>query len=182
MEQQRSQGGRPHHGREREKDREFDQRILDLARVTRVTAGGKRMRFRAAVILGDHKGKVGFGVAKAGDVTAAVAKATTQARKKMTTVVMKDDTIPHAVDNKYGAARVILKPAPLGTGIKAGGAMRVIFELAGVPNIVGKILGSQNKINNTRATILALKDLRLLRPRREKSVKAEEAAAGATKN
>lgn len=182
MNQQKSQGGnRPHHGREREKDREFDQRILDLARVTRVTAGGKRMRFRAAVILGDHKGKVGFGVAKAGDVTASVAKATTQARKKMTTVVMKDDTIPHEVNSKYGAARVILKPAPLGTGIKAGGAMRVIFELAGIPNIVGKILGSQNKINNTRATILALKELRLIRPRREKTSK-EDVSVGVTKN
>jgi len=181
MTQQRTQGGgRSHHGREREKDREFDQRILDLARVTRVTAGGKRMRFRAAVILGDHKGKVGFGVAKAGDVTAAVAKATTQARKKMTNIVMQNNTIPHGVRSKYGAAIVILKPAPLGTGIKAGGAMRVIFELAGIPNVVGKILGSKNKINNTRATILALQELRTLKPRREK-INQETTPEGASK-
>ncbi len=153
--------GRPQRGGRREGgERDFDQRILDLARVTRVTAGGKRMRFRAAVILGDHKGRVGFGLAKAGDVSDAVSKATTQAKKHLMTVLMYNETIPHEVNNKYGAAKVILKPAPLGTGIKAGGAMRVIFELAGIPNIVGKIMGSQNKVNNARATLLALKDLR----------------------
>lgn len=153
--------GRPQKGSRRDGgEREFDQRILDLARVTRVTAGGKRMRFRAGVILGDHKGRVGFGVAKAGDVAAAVNKATTQAKKRMISVLLHNGTIPHEVRKKYGAAKVILKPAPVGTGIKAGGAMRVIFELAGIPNIVGKILGSQNKINNTQATLLALKDLK----------------------
>ena len=151
----RDRGGRRDSG-----DREFDQRILDLARVTRVTAGGKRMRFRAGVILGDHKGRVGFGVAKATDVTAAVAKATTQAKKKMITVALFNETIPHEVRAKFGASVVLLKPAPAGTGIKAGGAMRVLFELAGIPNIVGKILGSKNKINNTRATLQALLELR----------------------
>lgn len=163
-------------GRSEGGDKEYDQRILDLARVTRVTAGGKRMRFRAAVILGDHKGRVGFGLAKAGDVSAAVSKATTQARKKMVSVVMHNGTIPHEVDSKFGAAIVMLKPAPIGTGIKAGGAMRVIFELAGIPNIVGKIMGSQSKINNTRATIMALKDLRAPKIRKDKSAKQESEA------
>lgn len=170
-------GGRSQRGGRREGggDREFDQRILDLARVTRVTAGGKRMRFRAAVILGDHKGRVGFGVAKAGDVAAAVNKATTQARKKMITVTIVKDTVPHEVRTKYGAAVVLIKPAPAGTGIKAGGAMRVLFELAGVPNIVGKILGSQNKINNTKATLMALAELRAPKPRRVAAPAAEVA-------
>ncbi|MBI2098933.1 30S ribosomal protein S5 [Candidatus Uhrbacteria bacterium] len=166
--------GRPQRGGRRDGgERDFDQRILDLARVTRVTKGGKRMRFRAAVILGDRKGRVGFGVAKAGDVTASVAKATTQAKKKMKNVTIYNETIPHEVRMKYGAARVLLKPAPPGTGIKAGGAMRVIFELAGIPNIVGKILGSQNKINNTVATLLALDELRLPKPKKKAAAEAE---------
>ncbi len=173
MSQQKPQRG----GRREGGDREFEQRILDLARVTRVTAGGKRMRFRAAIILGDRKGRVGFGIAKASDVSAAVSKATTQAKKKMMTVVTHKETIPHEVYMKYGAAKVILKPAPMGTGIKAGGAMRVIFELAGIPNVVGKILGSQNKINNTQATILALKELRPPKIKKEsiKKIPAETA-------
>lgn len=168
---------RKERGRHREgADRDFDQRILDLARVTRVTKGGKRMRFRAAVIIGDHKGRVGFGIAKAADVTAAVSKATTAAKKRMITVKIIHDTIPHELRSKYGAAIILLKPAPAGTGIKAGGAMRVIFELAGVPNIVGKILGSQNKINNTRATLAALGELRAPKVKPEAQSQKPEAA------
>jgi small subunit ribosomal protein S5 len=140
-------------------EREFDQKILDLARVTRVTKGGKHMRFRACIILGDKKGRVGYGVAKGADVAIAVNKAATKAKKTIVKIPLVNETIAHEIWEKFGAARVMIKPAPKGTGIKAGGAMRVIFELAGVPNVIGKILGSNNKINNTKATISALKKL-----------------------
>jgi small subunit ribosomal protein S5 len=144
-----------------EKASEFEQKILDIARVTRVTAGGKRMKFRACVIVGDKKGRVGSAVAKGVDVAQAVAKASSKAEKNLVVVPLKNETIPHEVREKFGAAEILLKPAPKGTGTKAGGAVRSILELAGVPNAVGKILGSKNKLNNSRATINALKKLRL---------------------
>lgn len=145
--------------REREA-REFNDRVLDLARVTRVTKGGKRMRFRAAIIIGDGKGRVGLGVAKGTDVAAAVAKANRQARKHLLMIPLVHGTIPHEVREKFGAARILIKPAPEGTGVKAGGAMRVVLELAGVPNVVGKTLGTSNKINNAKAMMRALASLR----------------------
>ncbi len=148
-------------GRRPEEPKEFDQRILALDRVTRVTKGGKRMRFRATVIIGDHKGRVGYGVAKAADVSAAVNKAVTQAKKRLMTIPLVNETIPHQVEAKFGASKVLMKPAPKGTGVKAGGAMRVVMELAGVPNIIGKLLGGKNKINNTKATLDALQQLRV---------------------
>lgn len=144
-----------------DKDKEFEQKILEIARVTRVTAGGKRMKFRACVIVGDKKGRVGMSVAKGTDVTQAVAKAGTKAEKNLVSVPLKNETIPHAIREKFGAAVILMKPAPKGTGVKAGGAMRTVLELAGVPNVVGKILGSKNKINNSRATINALSKLKL---------------------
>lgn len=144
-----------------EKSKEYDQKILEIARVTRVTSGGKRMKFRACVIIGDRKGKVGQAVAKGNDVTQAINKAVTRAEKDLILVSLRNETIPHEIREKFGAAVILLKPAPKGTGIKAGGAMRSVLELAGVPNIVGKILGSSNKINNSRATINALRKLRL---------------------
>ncbi|HSD12726.1 MAG TPA: 30S ribosomal protein S5 [Patescibacteria group bacterium] len=168
----RPDGGR---GRGKFEDKEFDQRILELARVTRVTKGGKRMRFRACVIIGDRKGRVGFGIAKGLDVQQSVQKAATQAKKHLLTVPMAQETIPHAVHMKFAAARLILMPAPKGTGIKAGGAVRVVLELAGVPNASAKILGSGNKINNTKATIAALKKLKLAK-KQEKAPVAEAAA------
>jgi small subunit ribosomal protein S5 len=140
--------------------KEFDQRNLSLDRVTRVTKGGKRMRFRACVIIGDHKGRVGYGVAKAADVQATLNKAFTQAKKRVFTVPIVKGTIPHMAMLKFGAAQVLMKPAPAGTGVKAGGAMRVVLELAGIPNVVGKILRGSNKINITKATMGALKLLR----------------------
>ncbi len=145
--------------RERE-PREFEQRILDLARVTRVTKGGKRMRFRVCLIIGDKKGRVGMGVAKGADVAISVEKAFSQAKKNMVTVPLKNETIPHVIRQKFGAAYILLKPAPEGTGLKSGGAVRMVLELAGVPNAVSKILGSSNKINNAKATFAALRSLR----------------------
>lgn len=154
----RGKGGkRP--DREKREPREFDQKILDLARVTRVTAGGKRMSFRCALVIGDRKGRVGFGVAKGADVQIAVDKAYRQAKKKLITVPLVNDTLPHATLQKFGSAIVMLKPAPKGSGLKAGGAIRVILEYAGVPNAVSKILNSSNKINIAQATIQAIQTL-----------------------
>ncbi|MAF14328.1 MAG: 30S ribosomal protein S5 [Parcubacteria group bacterium] len=141
-------------------DREFDQVIVDIARVTRVMAGGKRMRFRACVAIGDRKGRVAQAVAKGADVTLAVNKAVAKAKKVMITVPIVNGTIPHRVDIKLGAAKLLIKPAPKGTGIIAGGAVRTVLDLAGIADVVAKILGTNNKINNVKATIEALKRLK----------------------
>ena len=151
-------GGRGGAARE---PKEFEQKILELARVTRVTKGGKRMRFRASLVIGDRRGRVGFGVAKGGDVSMAIEKAFRQAKKNMVKVPMVNETIPHEIFRKFAAASVLLKPAPKGTGLKSGGPTRVVLELAGVPNAVSKIMGSKNKINNAKATFLALRGLRM---------------------
>ncbi len=145
------------------REEEIEQRIIDLARVTRVTAGGKRMRFRASVAVGNRQGRVGIAVAKGADVTIAVNKAVTKAKKRMIAVQIKNNTIPHEIHEKFGAAKIILKPAPIGTGIIAGGAVRTILELAGIRDVVGKILGSKNKINNIKATINALRRFKKLK-------------------
>lgn len=151
----------PRRGDKRDDKRdEFEQRILEVARVTRVMAGGKRMNFRACVAIGDKKGNVGVGLGKGADVTMAVNKAVNRAKKTMINVPMKNDTIPHEVYNKMGAAKVMLKPAKKGRGVISGGVTRVILELAGVKNITTKTLGSNNKINNARCTIEALSQLR----------------------
>lgn len=145
---------------------EWEQKIVDLARVTRVTKGGKRMRFRACVLVGDKNGQVGVGVAKGADVSMSVNKATSQARKQIIKVpIVKEGTIPHRIIEKYCAAVVMLKPAPKGSGIIAGGVVRLVMELAGVQNVVSKMMGSKNKINNVRATINALEKLNLAKSR-----------------
>lgn len=157
---------------------EFDQVIVDIARVTRVMAGGKRMRFRACVLVGDRKGRVGTAVAKGADVTLAINKAATKARKQVVTVPVVHDTIPHRVDYKFGAARVMIKPAPKGTGVIAGGAMRLVFDLAGISNVVAKSLGSKNKLNNVRATIEALKHLKRVEVKQPVGQKKQPKADG----
>ena len=157
-------------GRRDDTPREFDSRTLELARVTRVTKGGKRMRFRALVIVGDRKGRVGFAVAKGADVQMAVDKATRKAQKSILTVPLVRETIPHAIEAKFAAAKVLLKPAPKGTGIKAGGAARAILEIAGVPNVISKSLGSSNKINTVKATMQALRGLARAKRSRPASV------------
>lgn len=140
--------------------REFDQEVIDIARVTRVMAGGKRMRFRACIVIGDRKGRVAMGLAKGADVSGAITKAVSKAKKQLINITIVNDTIPHVIRQKSGAAIVLLKPAPKGSGIIAGGAVRPLFELAGIKNIVSKMLGSQNKVNNVRAAIIALSSLR----------------------
>ncbi len=137
-------------------EKEFNQQLIHLARVTRVMAGGKRMRFRACVVIGDGKGRVGYGLAKGTDVTIAINKAVKKAKKVIIKVPLVKNTIPHEIRIKYKAAKILLKPAPEGTGIKAGSVVRQVLELAGVPNVVGKILGTRNKVVNTQAVIKAL--------------------------
>lgn len=170
-----SRGGGRSGGREREV-REFEQKTLALDRVTRVTAGGKRMTFRAALLIGDKKGRVGFAVEKGLDVQISMDKAYRQAKKHLIRVPMVNGTIPHVVWTKFGSAMVMIKPAPQGTGLKCGGAVRAVLELAGVPNAVSKIVNSKNKINIAKATLEAIAQLRLPAPKAPKA-----AAPAATK-
>ena len=141
-------------------DREFDQVIIDLARVTRVMAGGKRMRFRACVAIGNHQGKIGLGLAKGADVTMAMNKAVNQAKKQMIEVHLTNGTITHTIRQKYGAGNILLKPAKPGRGVICGGVMRLVVEMAGIRNITGKILGTNNKVTNAKTVMLALQNLK----------------------
>jgi len=139
---------------------EFESRLVDLRRVTRVTKGGKQMSFRACVVVGDKKGTIGEGTEKGPDVAIAIEKATHTAKKNLVKIAINDSTIRHQVKKKYSAAIVLLKPASKGTGVKAGGPIRIVLELAGIENVISKMLGSNNKISNVRATIEALQELR----------------------
>ena len=157
-----NQGNRPER-----KEKEYEQKMADLARVTRVMAGGKRMSFRSCVVIGDRKGRVAYGVAKGPDVQISISKAVKIAEKNWLTVNMTEDgTITHELNEKFKSAKIMLKPAPVGTGIKAGGAVRIVLDLAGIKNIVGKQLGSGNKINNVKATYNALGRLRVARKKK----------------
>ena len=139
---------------------EYDQKLLDLARVTRVVKGGRRFRFRASLVIGNRKGKVGVGVGKGTDVSDAIKKAFDDAKKSMITVNVSRNTIAHDIFIKDGSAKIILKPAPLGRGIVAGGAVRAVVDFAGIKDVVSKSLGTANKLNVARATIKALEMLR----------------------
>lgn len=139
---------------------EFDQKLLDLARVTRVVKGGRRFRFRATLVIGNRKGKVGVGVAKGSDVSDAIQKAFNDAKKNLATIKLSGSTIPHDIFMKLGASEVLLKPAAEGRGVIAGGAVRAVVDLLGVKDIVSKSLGSSNPINVARATIKALQKLK----------------------
>jgi len=144
-----------------DKKDEFDSKLLDLTRVARMTAGGRRFRFRSVMVIGDRKGKVGIGVAKGKDVAQSIEKATAVAKKDLINVPIVNETIPHQVEAKFGAAKVLLKPQIKGRGLVAGGTVRVICALAGIKNISSKIITrSGNKLNNARATISALKKLK----------------------
>lgn len=144
-------------------EREFAQEIIAVDRVTRVMAGGKRMRFRVCVAIGAPQGnRVGVGVAKGSDVTGAVNKAVNQAKKQFISVPIVNDTIPYPVHVKFKGAEILLKPAPRGTGVKAGGSVRTILKLAKINNVVSKMLGSSNKISNVKATMMALQRLQLI--------------------
>jgi len=155
------QRGRQHKNMNQPKD-DMQSVILDLARVTRVQRGGKRLRFRVCVGIGNKKGTVGVGMAKGSDVSIAVEKASRQAKKNPIQVpITKSGSIPHSVTIKHKAAHILFKPAPSGTGIKAGGVIRVLCDLAGLQNISAKILGTNNKVNNARAAIKAFQQFKV---------------------
>lgn len=154
----------------------FEENVVQVRRVTKVVKGGKHMRFRAIVVVGDKKGQVGVGVGKAKEVIAAVQKAATDARRNIITVPMtKYLTFPHRNEADYGAAKVMLRPAAPGTGVIAGGAVRTVLEMAGVENALGKQLGSNNALNNARATILAVQTMKQFSDvARERGIPMEE--------
>jgi len=140
-------------------EKQFDERVVHIDRVARVVKGGRRFRFRALVVVGDRKNRVGIGTAKGADVTAAVTKATEVAKKHFITVKLHNDTLPHEAEAKVSGARILLKPASAGTGLIAGGVVRVVLEVAGVRNVLSKSLGSTNKTNTAYATIAALESI-----------------------
>lgn len=142
-----------------EEEKQFDERVVNIDRVARVVKGGRRFRFRALVVVGDKKGKVGIGIAKGADVTTAVAKAVEVAKKSFIAVNLYKGTLPHEAEAKVGGARILIKPAAAGTGLIAGGVVRTVLEVAGVSNVLSKSLGSSNKINTAYATIAALESL-----------------------
>ena len=142
-------------GREK-KTSEFEERVVEISRVSRVVKGGRRIRFRVLVVIGNQKGRIGFGIAKANEIAVAIKKAVNHAQKHLIDVPIIADTIPYQVTEEYGSAEVLLKPASAGTSIVAGGVVRVVAELAGIKNLVSKIIGTANKVNNVRAIFAAL--------------------------
>lgn len=137
----------------------LEEKVVQINRVSKKTKGGNKMRFTALVIVGNRNGRVGVGLGKSSDVPSAIIKAASFARKRMIDVPITDGTIPHSIRIKKGAAQVLLKPAPAGAGIIAGGAVRAVVEAAGIKNISSKILGSDNKANNVYAVFEALTKL-----------------------
>jgi small subunit ribosomal protein S5 len=151
--------------KEREKETsEWQERVVQVRRVTKVVKGGKKLSFRAIVVVGNEKGQVGVGVGKAADVVGAVRKGVADGKKHLVTVPLtRSSSIPHNATGIGGAAKVLMRPAAPGTGVIAGGSVRTVLELAGVKNILAKQLGSSNPLNNARATLEALGSLRTLK-------------------
>jgi len=147
---------------------ELEETVVQINRVSKKTKGGNQMRFSALVVVGDKKGKVGVGLSKAKDVRGAIQKAISQAKNRMIEVPMNNTTLPFEIEKKYGAAKILLKPAPVGSGVIAGGSVRIVLEAAGVRDAVAKQLGTNNKISNVYATIEALKSLNKLVEMRSK--------------
>lgn len=145
-------------------DSQYADRVVQVNRTSKKTSGGNKIGFSVLVVLGDKTGKVGAGLGKALDVMSAIRKGSSYAKKHMVTVpLFEGRTIAHRIEVKYGAANILLKPAPKGSGIIAGGAVRVVLELAGIKDVVGKMLGSRNKITNVYAALEALKQLQVVR-------------------
>lgn len=145
-----------------EREKEFEERVVAINRVTKVVKGGRRFRFAALVVIGDKKGRVGFGTGKANEVPDAIKKAVEDAKKNIIRVPMVGTTIPHSITGTYGAGSVFLRPATEGTGIIAGGAVRDVLELAGLNDVLSKCLGSRTPINMVRATMTALSELKTI--------------------
>lgn len=146
--------------------KEFSETVVDINRISKKTKGGNTIRFSALVVVGDKKGKVGVGLSKAADVRSAIGKAVSKAKKTMITVPLSGTTVPYSVNQKFSAAYVLVKPAPPGSGIIAGGPMRVVMEAVGIRDVVGKILGTKNKISNVYATLKALETMSAMSDRR----------------
>jgi len=142
-----------------EAPKEFEEAVINIDRVARVVKGGRRFRFKALVVVGNRKDKVGIGVAKGADVQSAIAKATDKAKKSLVTIPVANETIPHEVEVKVSGARVLIKPAAPGTGIIAGGVVRSVVGVTGINNLLSKSLGSTNKVNIAYATVKALGEL-----------------------
>ncbi len=140
--------------------KEFEERVYHIKRVSKKTTGGNAIGFTALAVVGDHNGRVGAGLGKSKDISKAIQKAINKAKDHVVDINMRNTTIPHEVSYKYAAAEVLLKPAPEGSGIIAGGPVRVVLELAGIKDISAKMLGSSNKLANVRGTIEALKKLK----------------------
>ncbi len=139
---------------------EFEEQVIQINRVSRTMKGGRRMSFRVLVVVGNKKGKVGIGTAKSNEILGAVNKAVAKAKKNLITVTIINGTIPHEAKVKFGSALLFMKPASRGTSIIAGGSVRLIVSMAGIKDILTKIIGSSNKINNAKATILGLSQMR----------------------
>ena len=150
---------------------EFFEKVIQVNRVSKKTKGGDKRSLSVLVVVGDKKGQIGVGLGKAGDVQSAVRKANTYAKRHLVKIQMKGTTIPHRIYIKYGAAKILLKPAPEGTGVIAGGPVRVIVEAAGITDIVSKILGTKNRASNVYATFAALQKLR---PIKDNNIKVEK--------
>ena len=158
----RPQGKRaPRRGDRRNQAPEFQETVVTVRRVSKTVKGGRNMRFTALVVVGNGKGTVGFGTGKAKEVPDAIKKALDAAKKNLYKVPMvKGDTFPHYIEGKFGACKVVMKPAPDGTGIVAGGPVRAVLELAGIKNIYSKVYGSRNSINMVRATVNGITNLK----------------------
>jgi len=139
--------------------KEFEETVVQINRISKKTKGGNQIRFSALVVVGDRKGKVGVGLAKATDVRSAIRKSIDAAKRRLIVVPLAGTTVPYSVREKFSAAKILLKPAPPGSGIIAGGPMRVVLEAAGIRDAVGKILGTKNKISNVYATLKALEQI-----------------------
>ncbi len=156
------QRGGPGRGKfiQKREAKEFEEEVIEIDRVTKVVKGGRKMRFRATVVIGNRKGKVGMGIGKSNEVTGAIQKAIAKAKKNLLTIKLDGTTIPHDVRIKYKSSRVLLIPAAPGTGLIAGSSIRKVLELVGVKDVLSKSLGTSNKVNNTKGAFEALRALR----------------------